>query len=138
MRHRTRTALIVMLLGAWIITAPQATQGADRDARAPRDPVQFSPPTFVDPPKVLLGDAGNPRCPDPSQPCLQNVDDLLFGRTHILCSDDFVFGFQGGRGSLSVMTLGWDMPTRARLQRPPPAPREVPESLDADRGVLVT
>ena len=48
---------------------------------------------------------GNPRCPDPSQPCLQNVDDLLFGRTHILRSDDFVFGFQGGRGSLSVMTL---------------------------------
>ena len=35
--------------------------------------------------------------------------------------------------------LGWDMPTRAaHRKRPPPAKRAGPESLDADRGGLVT
>ena len=74
-------------------------QGRDLAARAPRDLVQFSPPTFVDPPKVLLGDAGDGRCPTPSQKCLKDVDDLLFGRTHLLRSDDLVLGFQGVLGS---------------------------------------
>jgi hypothetical protein len=66
MKRIERTVLIGMMLGAWIITAPEAATGAAPAARAPRDPVDFSRPEFVDPPKVLLGDAAGGRCPDPT------------------------------------------------------------------------
>ena len=66
--------------------------------RQGRDPVKFSQPTFVDPPKRLTGDSGDGRCPDSSEVCFKNVDDLLFGRTHLLRSDDLVLGYQGAFG----------------------------------------
>jgi hypothetical protein len=40
------------------------------------------------------------------QPCLKNVDDLLFGRTRILPSDDLVIGYQGSRGLLLTQDSG--------------------------------
>ena len=87
-------ALMVVLLGVCVMNAPGMLGGAT----AAEDPVKFSKPTFVDPPKTLQGDSGDGRCPDPTQPCLKDVDDILFGRTHILRSDDVVFGYQGAYG----------------------------------------
>ena len=92
--QRIRTAaLIGMLLAACIVHMP----GDVPSASAADDPVKFSKPTFVDPPKVLLGDSGDGRCQvtNPAQKCLQGVDDVLFGRTHVLRTDDVVFGYQG-------------------------------------------
>ena len=92
--QRTRTAaLIGMLLAACIVYIPVEVPSAS----AADDPVKFSKPAFVDPPKVLLGDSGDGRCPvtNPPQKCLQGVDDVLFGRTHLLRTDDIVFGYQG-------------------------------------------
>ena len=59
MRQLKRAALIGMMLGAWLITAPGTAKGVGPAAHAPHDPVKFSKPTFVDPPKTLLGDAGD-------------------------------------------------------------------------------
>lgn len=98
MKRIEKAVLIAMALSAFITSDPGPAKGAGPDAGPPRDPVKFSEPTFVDPPMELLGDAGDGRCPDPSKVCLKDVDDLLFGRTHILRSDDIVFGYQGAFG----------------------------------------
>src|SRR5262249_62394414 len=65
--HRSRNlALVVVLLAVSSVTALGMLGGAS----AAGDPVKFSKPTFVDPPKVLQGDSGDGRCPDPTHPCL--------------------------------------------------------------------
>ncbi|BFU93026.1 MAG: hypothetical protein NTAFB01_42130 [Nitrospira sp.] len=118
MRRIEQAVLIGLVLGTLIAGVPGPAKGANQaapvkaktqkatkgaqagpsHARPGRDPVTFSQPTFVDPPKKLLGDSGDGRCPDQTQPCLKDVDDLLFGRTHLLRSDDIVFGYQGAFG----------------------------------------
>lgn len=121
MRRIEQAVLIGLVLGTFIAGMPGPAKGANQaapskankaktqkatkgaqagpsHARQGGDPVKFSQPTFVDPPKKLLGDSGDGRCPDPTQPCLKDVDDLLFGRTHLLRSDDIAFGYQGAFG----------------------------------------
>lgn len=65
------------------------------------DPVQLYPPSFVVPPPTLLGDAGDGRCPTPTEKCYQDVDDPLYGQTHLMREDDVVFAFRNGYALLS-------------------------------------
>ena len=98
MERNKRVALMGVLLSVCLTNAPGGVKGA---SPAP-DPVQFSAPTFVDPPKTLSGDSGDGRCPDSSKKCFKDVDDLLGGRTHLLRSDDLVLGSRSGRGLLQT------------------------------------
>jgi hypothetical protein len=76
----TKAMLVVI---GWVLIAATA--------RA-QDPVKFYQPSFVDPPEVLLGDSGDGRCPDASQPCFKDNDDMLNGRRHLLRTDDLIVG----------------------------------------------
>jgi len=80
--------------------ALKPAESAAKPPRKYRDPIQFYKPRFVDPPKVLLGDSGDGRCPDATQPCFKNNDDLLNGQTHILRQDDLVLGYKTGESLL--------------------------------------
>src|SRR5437762_11468553 len=80
----------IVRVGFLIIALSALGLGALSQASQIPDPIQFHAPQFVVPPQVLYDDAGDGRCPDPNQPCLKDVKDLLYGRKHILRSDDLV------------------------------------------------
>lgn len=65
-------------------------------AKKIRNPVRFRSPILVAKPKALLGDSGDGRCPDPSQVCFKDTDDLLFGRRNLFRTDDLVLAYQSG------------------------------------------
>ena len=112
---RMERALLVGLTGcALMIGAAGEATGFRRGggSQSTRDPVEFQRPVFVDPPDVLLGSSGDGRCPTdpPNQPCLKDIDDVLFGKTFLQRTDDLVFSYVGGYGSAtssdSALTLG--------------------------------
>jgi hypothetical protein len=93
---------------------------------APPGPVQFHPAVYVDPPPLLGADASDGRCPDPTQPCLQDNDDLLFGRTHILRSDDLALTTHPS----GVFSANLTLLTTANSVATPETPAALPDDVE--------